>query len=186
MQSPSSSPSGFRVDLVTALAVACVLVGWFLLSTVVTTLGRIELPFRFYEAPVLIDNPALLFVGIGNEHSLATVSFGLLCVAAAIAPLLPATRTTSFAWLASAAPLLLMALCGLMLYANASSSQFETADDGTIAGQIAGLARDVVGRMAGVVARRISIGFGAYLSLAASIFLAVRGWLVWRRRPAAA
>lgn len=176
-----------QFDIATIIAVACILIGWFLMSTLVTRVGRLELPFRFYEMGALIAKPALIVMGMGSGQSAKTILFGILCVLAAAAPLVPYFRKTSAGWLLSAAPLVLMVICGVLFYTKVSPPYFQAdSDSGALGQSLVDIANDLAGRMTGVVARRVSVGVGAYVSLAASIVVLVRGWTQFRRRSPAA
>lgn len=162
------------VDLVSLAAVAGVVVSWFWLSTFVTDLGRIQLRFHFYDLWTIIGNPALLLTGIGRGHTVATVLFGLLSLAVALAPLTALLRDTTATRLASMLPLLFMLVCGGWLYATVSPDYFAGADTETIGGQLIDLANGLTAKLVGSIAGRVKIGLGAYAGLIASGYLAFR------------
>jgi len=84
--------------------------------------------------------------------------------------------------LASLAPLVLMAVSGALLYAKTSSEFFAApADAGSLSSSVIRLANDLVHRGSGLVSKHISVGAGAYLALAGSLVLTVRGIRQLRR-----
>ena len=169
------------IDATTAIAIACIVAGWFWLNMFVTQVGRLELDFHFYDMWALISRPALLITGIRNDHSAKSIAFGLLCGAVAMAPLAPYFWKTKHSWLGSFAPLALMLVCGAILYAQTSSGYFQASPGtGAIGRDFVDLANEVANRVSGTIAKRVAVGGGAYVSLAASIFLAVKGWRRFR------
>jgi len=174
----SPSPAARRFDPIVPLAIVCILAGWFWMNICVTKAGRLELGFHFYDMWELISRPALLLTGLLDEHSGKQIAFGLVCIVAALAPLSVYFRSSRNAWLASFAPLALMLLCAALLYYKTSPDYF-AADPhaGDIGREIFKFANQVAGKVVGGIARHISLGLGAYVSLLASIVIAVRGWM---------
>jgi hypothetical protein len=167
-----------RLDPIVVIAVACVLAGWFWMNICVTTAGRIELRFHFYDMWELISRPALLFNGLLDDRSAKQIVFGIVCILAALAPLSVYVRTSRNAWLASFAPLLLMVLCGALLYYKTSPDYFATDPHaGELGREFMKFANQVAGKVVGGLAKHITLGLGAYVSLLASIVIAVRGWM---------
>ncbi|HEY0340746.1 MAG TPA: hypothetical protein VGC34_08080, partial [Steroidobacteraceae bacterium] len=101
-----------QVDRQTWIALICVIVGWFFLATVVTTVGPLKQKYHFFDMLTVMLNPAWLLYGMGSSHPLESVAFGLLDVAMLVLPLGPFLVKKRSAWLLSVAPLLLMLLCG--------------------------------------------------------------------------
>jgi hypothetical protein len=165
------------------LAIACVLAGWFWMNICVTKVGRLELGFHFYDMWELISRPALLLTGLRDDHSAKQILFGILCLAAALAPLSSIYMHGSRrAWLASFAPLALMVLCAAVLYYKTSPDYFAANPNaGDLGRDLIKLANQVAGKMVGGIAKHVSIGLGGYVSLLASIVIASRGWM--SRRP---
>jgi len=169
--------SKVRFDPLIAIAIAALLVGWFWMNTFVTSVGRVELSFRFYDLWDLIRRPTLLFTGAGNRHSPQSILFGSLCATVAFAPLIPYIRRSGNAWPLSFAPLALMLLSGALLYFRMAPDYFSASGDvGDVGRDLLQLANELAGKVVGAAARHVSIGLGAYLSFAASIAIAVRGW----------
>lgn len=177
---PSTSPDTGtkRLDPVMLIAVACVLAGWFWMNICVTKAGRLELGFHFYDMWELISRPALLLTGLRDDHSAKQIVFGILCFAAALAPLSIYMNRSRLAWLASFAPLALMVLCAALLYYKTSPDYFAANPDaGDLGRDLIKFANQVAGKVVGGIAKHVSLGLGAYVSLLASIVLASRGWM---------
>jgi hypothetical protein len=176
-----------HLDPIVAAAVACVVAGWFWMNICVTSVGRLQLGFRFYDMWQLIERPALLLTGLGDGYSGKRIGFGALCLLVALAPLSvyfrPAGgRPSRFGpsmstWMASLAPLALMVLCGALLYYRTSPDYF-AADPraGDLGREFIRFANQVAGKVVGGIARHVAPGAGAYVSLVASLVIAARGW----------
>ncbi|HTT01738.1 MAG TPA: hypothetical protein VMG11_06560 [Steroidobacteraceae bacterium] len=179
--SAATARAGARLDTAALVAVAVILIGWFALSTLVTEFAGFRQGFPFYEMWALVKNPARLFTGIGADH-LQLAVFGLLCIGALVGVFAPYRYPQRAAVLAYLIPLALMIACGILLYARASSDYL--ADDGrygSLGSQVVHWANSAANRLGHAAARRVSIGLGGYLSFAASLFLAARGVLKYRR-----
>jgi hypothetical protein len=175
-----------KIDGITWIAVACLVLGWFWLDTLAATFGPIRHTVHFYDLPVVMRDPRWLLTGLSDAYPLIRVVFGLVCLVVITAPLLPRLGFPHVPYLLSSAPLLLMLLCGIVLYVKSSTTQIEATDSlGRIGGYIAKWANGATQWTGDVVARHIAIGAGGYLSFAASGFLAVRGVLK-PRQPAKA
>ena len=172
-----------KIDSPTWIALACVLLGWFGLNTLIATFGPIEHTVRFYDLPVVMNDPRWLLTGAQDAFPLSRVVFGLVCLVSLTAPLLPRLGFPRVPHLLSAAPFLLMLLCGIVLYVKSSSTHIEAnAGLGRLSGYLAKWANGATSWSGDVVARHIAIGAGGYLSFLASGFLAVRG-VVRPRQP---
>ena len=170
-----------QVDRDTWIALLCLAVGWFFLATVVTTLGPVQQKYHFFDMLTVMLNPAWLLYGMGSSHPLESVAFGLLDLGVLVLPLVPYLVKKRSAWLLSVAPLLLMLLCGVELYQKTSGPYFEaTQRAGSWTHALVHLGNSVAEGVGDTVARHISIGLGAYLALAASLFLAIKGMRVFR------
>ncbi|HEY6482445.1 MAG TPA: hypothetical protein VIY54_02860 [Steroidobacteraceae bacterium] len=164
-----------RIDGLTWTATAALAVGWFWLDALVATFGPVHHAAHFYDFPLVIQDPKWLITGLGGAHGAGTLLFGLLCVAAIAAPLLPRLGYRRAAWLSASAPLLLMLLCSILLYVRASSVHIESATLGRVGDYLARLANGTVTWAGDVVARHIAIGAGGYLAFLASLWLTLRG-----------
>ena len=170
-----------QVDRKTWIALLCLVVGWFFLATVATTVGPVTQKYHFFDMLTVMLNPAWLLYGMGSSHPLEAVAFGLLDVVVLVLPIVPFVVKKRSAWLLSVAPLLLMLLCGVELYEKTAGPYFEaTQRAGSFAQALVRFGNSVAEGAGNTVARHISIGLGAYLALASSLYLAVRGLRAFR------
>lgn len=170
-----------QVDRHTWIALLALIVGWFFLATVVTTLGPVRQKYHFFDMLTVMLNPAWLLYGMGSSHPLEAVVFGLLCVGVLVLPLAPYLLKTRSSRLLSLAPLVLMLLSGIELYKRTSGPYFAaTQRAGSWAQALVHFGNSVAEGVGNSVARHISIGLGAYLALLASVFLAVQGLRAFR------
>jgi hypothetical protein len=163
-----------QMDLSSKIAIAGVFFGWFLVDTLVVTLGSLQHGVRFFDMSAVIADPSRMF--FGSQGSLHRMFFIPLCVICLFAPLLPHVRRIRLLWLSYAAPLALMVTCGALLFSR-TSGEFIAAPSnaGRVGANLIQFANDLVHRGGDLVARHVSIGVGGYLALAASIVLAVQG-----------
>jgi hypothetical protein len=163
-----------QIDLASKIAIACVFFGWFLLNTLVVTLGSLQHGVRFFDISAVIADPSRVFFGLqGSLHRLFFIPLLAVCL---FAPLLPHFRRGKVLWLSYAAPLALMTACGVLLFSR-TSGEFIAAPSnaGRVGGNLIQFANDLVHRGGDLVARHVSIGIGGYLALAASIVLTLQG-----------
>jgi len=171
-----------ELETASKFALLCIFLGWFLVDTLVVTLGSLQHGVRFFDLSAVIADPTRLFFGI--QGSLHRILFGLICMACLLAPLLPHLRRGRGNWLAYLAPLILMALCGALLYSRTSSELFAVSSDaGRAGGNLIRFANDLVRHGSALVARHISVGVGGYLALIASVVLAISGARHYRNAP---
>jgi hypothetical protein len=164
------------------LALAAVLIGWFPCDTLTTTVGALQLHFHFFDLASVITRPARIVTGLNRGDAL-TIPFGLLCLAASAAPLASGFSDRRIARLGPCAPLALMLVTGVLLYAVTSGDTFTTAPDaGRVTTALTHFGNLLVNRASNVVASRISVGLGVWLSVPGALYLALgalRGrWLV--------
>ncbi len=171
-----SAPSA-RLDWAVLLALACVVCGWFLMASLITDLGVMQLQFRFYNVLTLMHSPGAIATGAyGGRATLDAWLFGTLCGLAVLAALAPLVSRRKVAWLGCVAPFALMALCGAILYHGLSQDLI--ADNGSLGetgSRFIHFANSLVSKVGNAVARQVHVGAGGYLSLAASAFLAIKG-----------
>ncbi len=172
-----------RLDWTVPLAVAGVAVGWFFLSSLNTDLGVARLQFHFYDALALMRAPGRVTTGpFGDAAARDAWAFGAVCVVALVAALAPMFSKSNAAWLGCLAPLALMVLTGMILYHGVSRELI--ADKGVLGDlgvRISDLANGLADRVGALVSRRLHVGLGAYLALAGSAFLALKGLMAYRR-----
>jgi hypothetical protein len=152
------------------LAQALIFIGWFTLDTLRTSLGSLGFDFHFYDMAAIIASPRRLELGVGDNASIITVPFAILCFALVLAPAFVPTR---FSTAARLAPLLLMLVCGAFLYHIAQQDLFiaaRNADD--ITTSIVQLANAITRRGGDLLTRHIGIGAGAWVAAAGALLLA--------------
>jgi hypothetical protein len=171
-----------QIELPAKIAMACVFFGWFLVDTLVVTLGSLQHGVRFFDMSAVIADPARMLFGL--HGSLHRIFFVPLCIVCVLAPLLPHFRRIRVLWLCYVAPLALMLTCGALLYSRISG-QFLAAPSNVsrVGGNLIQLANDLVHHSSDLVARHVAIGVGGYLALAASIALALQGIRHFRSAP---
>lgn len=164
-----------RVDFDIWIALALIFVGWFVLETLQVVWGPMKHSVHFYDLGTIIKNPTLLFTGVEGERGTNTVIFTLLCFAALIALLTPYFWRARFSWFALFAPLVLIAVCALLLYARAPGDILPEQSGGdTIANDLRHFANHLFHRAAAGMARKVTLGAGGYLALIGSVYLAAR------------
>src|ERR1700679_4074512 len=94
-----------QIDLASKAAMVCIFFGWFLVDTLVVTLGSLQHGVRFFDMSAVIADPSRMFFGL--QGSLHRTFFIPLCVICLFAPLLPHVRRIRVLWLSYAAPLAL-------------------------------------------------------------------------------
>jgi hypothetical protein len=170
-----------RPDWTVPLAAACVACSWFLMSSLNTDLGFVQLQFRFYHVLTLMHAPRRIVTGVDGS-TLDALLFGTLCALVNLAALAPMVSRRRIAWLGCVAPFALMVLSGAILYHGLSQDLIaDTGALGDTGSQLIHFANSLATRIGGVMTRRIHVGAGAYLAVAATAFLAVKGLLGYRR-----
>jgi hypothetical protein len=110
--------------------------------------------------------------------------FSLVCIACLLAPVAAHLSTHRFARFGYLAPLVLIALCGAMLYSKASGDFFVATSDNGIGTNVVRLANRLVARGSDLASRHVAIGTGGYLAAIASVVLAVQGIRGYREQNA--
>ena len=170
-----------QVDRGTWIALLGLAVGWFFLATVVTTVGPVQQKYHFFDMLTVMLNPAWLLYGLGSSHPLEAAVFGLVDLGVLVLPLAPYRVGKRSAWLLSTAPLILMVLCGIELYQRTSGPYFATTQrGGAWTHTLVRLGNSMAEGIGDVAARHVSMGLGAYVALAASLVLAMKGLRVFR------
>jgi hypothetical protein len=171
-----------QIELASKVAIVCVFFGWFLVDTLVVTLGSLQHGVHFFDISAVIADPSRMFFGLqGSAHR---VFFIPLCIVCLFAPLLPHISRTRVLWLSYIAPLALMLICGVLLFWRTSGEFIAAPSNASrAAGNIIQFANDLVHHGGDLVARHVSIGIGGYLALAAGIVLALRGVRRFRSAP---
>jgi hypothetical protein len=173
------------------LALVIVAMGWFFMNTLVASLGSFQHGVRFFDMSAIIADPTRLFFGVNAPFH--RIFFGLICLASLVAPLAPHLKVAPTAlepipfepiplekgkslWLCYAVPLVLMLVCGVLLYVRTSGDFFaDPGDPNSMTGSLMHFANGLVRRGSDMVSRHISVGAGAYLALLGSSVLASQG-----------
>jgi hypothetical protein len=175
-----------RIDVTAAVCIVLIAIGWFLMNTLVFTVGAMSQPTHFYQLAAIIEQPTMLLMGVGG-HDGAIVLFSLLCwLVLVIALLVPQRRSDWAAWLAGLAPLVLMLLALVALY-RATGAAPSTPVTHSLRDNLARFGNDALLTVSGKVAQHIHLGAGGVLALLASVVLAyhsVRRY--WRSSPSLA
>jgi hypothetical protein len=163
-----------QLETPSKFALLCIFFGWFFADTLVVTLGSLQHGVRFFDMSAVISDPTRLFFGI--QGPLHRIVFGVVCILCLLAPVLPHLRRGRANWLAYLAPLILMVICGALLYSRTSSEFFAASGDAVSpGGNLIRFANGLVRHGSGLVARHISVGVGGYLAMIAGLVLALRG-----------
>ncbi|HTD74420.1 MAG TPA: hypothetical protein VK652_12905 [Steroidobacteraceae bacterium] len=163
-----------ELDTVSKFALLCIFFGWFLVDTLLVTLGSLQHGVRFFDISSVIADPTRLFFGV--QGFARRFIFSGVCALCLLAPLLPHLRRGRENWLGYLAPLVLIMICGVLLYSRTSSELFATPTDAGRAGSsLIRFANGLVHQGSGLVARHVSVGVGGYVALIASMVLALRG-----------
>ena len=170
-----------ELEASTKLAMVCIVFGWFFMNTLVVSLGSLEHGVRFFDMGSVIADPTRLFFGV--DTSLQRISFGLICLLCVLAPLVPHMVRKRSAWLAYAAPLALLLVCGAILYSRTSGDFFTTPSDANaVNGSLLRFANDLMRKGSGLVSRHVAIGAGGYLAFIGGVVLAAQGVRRFRRQ----
>jgi len=169
-----------------------VAMGWFLMNTLVASLGSFQHGVRFFDMSAIIGDPTRLFFGVNAPFH--RIVFGMICLACLLAPLVPhlevaptplepiSLKKQKALWLCYAVPFALMVVVGVLLYIRTSGDFFaDTGDPNSMTGSLVHFANGLVRRGSDMVSRHISVGAGAYLALLGSSVLASQGVRRFRR-----
>ncbi|HXS26967.1 MAG TPA: hypothetical protein VN730_04795 [Steroidobacteraceae bacterium] len=173
---PPLQPAAPRVDAVAIGAAVCIVLGWFVLSTLETEMGGIRLSFHFYDMWTVLAHPSRLLTGVADGDRLRGVLFGAVCLAVLAGAVLPQASAGGRLRVPYLAPLILMLVCGALLYEKTSGELIaQTGPPDALGAHLIAFANTVAHRLSAAATRHISLGLGAYLAFGASIVLAVRG-----------
>jgi hypothetical protein len=158
-------------------ALAAVIFGWFFLPAVSMNMGFVgRNSVTFYQGLKLLNAEgleALATLGGGGSAGI----YGFLCFVALVAVLLPFVWSDRRAAFGMAAPMALMLLVAIIAYAKISSLTSAGQETAAAFGgvQYQEVARAAASQASAEMRKAISIGFGAYLSLAGGVYLAWKG-----------
>jgi hypothetical protein len=158
------------IGIPTLVAMALILIGWFFFSAVSVEFLGDKVSATFYDFMRVLNNPQNGLATIAGQRSSGAGFYGFLCIVALFAPLIPHVIKRRETWLAYCAPAAWMVLALLIGYWKVSSGIAEAQRQfGGFGG--GGVAREFMSEALNAV----SIGFGAYLSVAAAAYLAYVG-----------
>jgi hypothetical protein len=180
------SAAAAKLDVTATVCIVLIAIGWFVMNTLVFTVGGLNQPTHFYQLAAIVEQPAMLLTGVGG-HEGAIVLFSLLCwLVLVVALLVPRRRSDWAAWLAGLAPLVLMLLALVALY-RATGAVPSAPVTHSLRDDLVRFGGDALLTVSGKVAQHIHLGAGGVLALLASVALAyhsVRRY--WRRNPSLA
>ncbi len=163
-----------QLDTSSRWAIGCILVGWFFIDTLVVSLGSLQHGVRFFDISAVIADPTRMFFGV--DTSIQRVVFGLICLACLLAPLAAHISSNRFAWIGYLAPLVLIVVCGALLYSKASSDFLSTPNDAnSVSGDLIRFANHLLRQGSGLASKHVSVGAGGYVALIGSLVLAAQG-----------
>jgi hypothetical protein len=174
-----------KLDSAGVVALFCIFLSWFFIDTFTVTLGSLQHGVRFYDVPAVIADPTRMF--FGTATTFRTILFGALCVFCLLLPIAVYWRGERWTWFTLCAPLILMLVCGLLLYSRTSGEFFATPTNAVgVSGNLIHFANGLVHRGSGAVARHVNIGAGGYAAFVASLVLAISGVRGFKKQAAIA
>jgi hypothetical protein len=174
-----------KLDSTGVVALFCIFLSWFFIDTFTVTLGLLQHGVRFYDVPAVIADPTRMF--FGTATTFRTFLFGALCIACLLLPIAVNWRGERWTWFTLCAPLILMLVCGLLLYSSTSGEVFATPTNAAgVSGNLIHFANGLVHRGSGAVARHVNIGVGGYAAFVASLVLAISGVRGFKKQAASA
>jgi hypothetical protein len=166
-----------RVGLHTLAGLAALVAAWFVFNTVSVQVGpAFKVGLSFWQLLAVINSPMGLLAGLGATPSGAGV-YGVLAVAALLAPLAPKFWNDRRANLGGLMPMLFMLFVAVVAYSGISSGMNDAqgaagAFGGAAAAQ---MAAEMQSAMARAAMRAVTLGLGFYLALATSLYFAASG-----------
>ena len=170
------------IGVPTLVALVAVLLGWFFFSAVsIDFLGQ-RASATFYDFLGVLNNPENGLAALEGRSASAGF-YGFIAIVALFAPLLPHFVKSQKLWLAYCAPgawMVLAAVIGWWKIRSAMSGATSGAAEfgggfGGGGGELQELASGMAREFMNELWNAISIGFGAYLSLAAALYLVYVG-----------
>lgn len=154
-------------------AMLVILISWIWLPAVsVTIMAGMKQSATLFDVLRLANSGASL-ESFGQVGGGSSGLYGLLCVLAMFAPLLPTFLKHKYAPLGYCAPLAFLVLAGLTVYMKMHSMANAARDSMRAFG--GNRMDEMADAMMQQISHAVSIGFGTYLSLAAALYLAWRG-----------
>jgi hypothetical protein len=171
-----------ELDNLSKFAIICVFFAWFFIDTLEVSVGSIKHGVRFFDASAVIADPTRMFFSI--DTSFGVVLFALLCGLCLLGPLAPHIWRNRLAWFANLLPLVLIVVCGLLLYSKTSGEILATPGDaGGLRAGVLNLANKILQRGSDLVSRHVAVGAGGYVALLGSLVLAYQGVRRFSNKP---
>lgn len=164
------------IDAGTWVAVAALFAGWFLLGTLRVGLGVSTQRIQFFHLPEIAVHPTRLLWNTDSTSGITTWISALLCLVALAAPIATRLARRPFDPLGNFAPLALMVAVGVLMFLRFVADGGAEHRPDTFASDVRHLFDHAYQGAGNVMARRVSVQLGAYLSLLASAYLAWRGY----------
>ena len=165
-----------RFGLPTLVALGALALAWAFFNTVtVQANAEFKVGITFWKLLGMLNSPSGILASLNGSDSSAGL-YGLLALAALLAPLAPQFWADRRAHLGGLMPLAFMLVVALMVYNGISSSMGEAQSMvGMVGGKAGEMVREMQAEMARQAMRAVSLGVGFYMAAAASLYLAARG-----------
>jgi hypothetical protein len=171
-----------ELDPLSKFAILSVFFAWFFIDTLEVRLGSVKHGVRFFDASAVIADPTRMFFSI--DTSFGVLVFALVCCLCLLGPLAPHLWRNRLAWLAYLLPLLLIVVCGLLLYSKTSGEILATPSDaGGVRTGVMNLANKILQRGSDLVSRHVAVGAGGYVAMLGSLVLGYQGLRRFLNKP---
>jgi len=171
-----------ELDPASKFAIISVFFAWFFIDTLQVSVGSIKHGVRFFDASAVIADPTRMFFSI--DTTFGVLVFALVCCLCLMGPLAPHFWRNRLAWLGYLLPLLLIVVCGLLLYSKTSGEILATPSDaGGLRAGVMSLANKILQRGSDLVSRHVAVGAGGYVGLLGSLVLGYQGMRRFLNRP---
>lgn len=165
-----------RVGIPRLAAAALLVVGWFFLSTVsidAAFLGKLKITFWQVLGFLNADTPLQMLAGGRSGPSAGF--YGVLAIVCLAGPFAAQFWKDRRAHLGGLLPLLFMIVVGLMVRSTLQNLTGGGEAAGGFGGELGGMYADMQRQARAEAMKAVSIGFGAWLSLLASLYFAAMG-----------
>jgi hypothetical protein len=177
------------IGVPTLIALVVIFFGWFIFSTlVIEVFGRETV--TFYQVMGLLNNPETGIEALGSGRRPGTGIYGLVTLLAFLAPVVPHFVSIRQLWFLYFAPIGWMALAYVIGRWKISSAISAGSDDfsgfpGVDAEEFAREMREMQEQMMDAIGEQISLGFGAWIAIAAGLYLGYLGYTRYRAAASA-
>lgn len=167
-----------RFGAPTLITMAALVAGWFFLNTLSVQISSTErIGISFWKILAVVNSPSNLINALGYGQGDGAGMYGFLAIIALVAPLAPYFWKDPRAHLGNLLPLAFMFYVGVTIYwgIHDSARQAQGAMSAFGGAQAAEMAAEMAAALTKEALKAFSIGLGAYLSFATSIYLAAKG-----------